>query len=230
MPFWGQLAFQDAASPIIAQLIAFHDHAILVLTLVLTIVTYASFALLINKFSCRYILEAQEIETIWTVLPAFTLLFLALPSLRLLYLIDEVSQPVVTVKTIGHQWYWRYEYTDFSNLEFDSYIIPTEELQEGQFRLLEVDHRTTLPIKTEIRILITAADVIHSWTVPRLGVKADAIPGRLNQIGFLSRRPGVFYGQCSEICGANHSFIPIAVEFVDYNSFSFWVFAQKEED
>lgn len=229
MPFWGQLIFQDAASPIISQLIAFHDHAILVLTLVLTIVAYASFALLINKFSCRYILEAQEIETIWTVLPAFTLLFLALPSLRLLYLMDEVSQPVVTVKTIGHQWYWRYEYTDFSNLEFDSYIVPTEELQEGQFRLLEVDHRTVLPIKTEVRILITAADVIHSWTIPRLGVKADAIPGRLNQIGFISRRPGVFYGQCSEICGANHSFMPIAVEFVDYNSFSFWVFTQKEE-
>lgn len=229
MPFWGQLIFQDAASPIISQLIAFHDHAILVLTLVLTIVTYASFALLINKFSCRYILEAQEIETIWTVLPAFTLLFLALPSLRLLYLMDEVRQPVVTVKTIGHQWYWRYEYTDFSNLEFDSYIIPTEELQEGQFRLLEVDHRTVLPIKTEVRILITAADVIHSWTIPSLGVKADAIPGRLNQIGFISSRPGVFYGQCSEICGANHSFIPIAVEFVDYNSFSFWVFTQKED-
>lgn len=229
MPFWGQLIFQDAASPIISQLIAFHDHAILVLTLVLTIVAYASFALLINKFSCRYILEAQEIETIWTVLPAFTLLFLALPSLRLLYLIDEVRQPVVTVKTIGHQWYWRYEYTDFSNLEFDAYIIPTEELQEGQFRLLEVDHRTILPIKTEVRILITAADVIHSWTIPSLGVKADAIPGRLNQIGFMSSRPGVFYGQCSEICGANHSFMPIAVEFVDYNSFSFWVFTQKED-
>uniref|UniRef100_UPI0030E1CB00 cytochrome c oxidase subunit II n=1 Tax=Pilargis wolfi TaxID=3023926 RepID=UPI0030E1CB00 len=228
MPFWGQLSFQEAASPIMTQLIAFHDHAMLVLTLVITIVAYASLALLMNKFSCRYILEAQEIETIWTILPALTLLFLALPSLRLLYLMDEVSQPVVTVKTIGHQWYWSYEYTDFANLEFDSYMIPTEDLQDGQFRLLEVDHRTILPMQTEVRMLITGADVIHSWALPSLGVKADAIPGRLNQLGFLSSRPGVFYGQCSEICGANHSFMPIAVEFVDYTSFSQWVYTQSE--
>uniref|UniRef100_UPI0030DFAA2C cytochrome c oxidase subunit II n=1 Tax=Pilargis verrucosa TaxID=1818081 RepID=UPI0030DFAA2C len=228
MPFWGQLSFQDAASPIMTQLIAFHDHAMLLLTLVITVVGYASLALLMNKFSCRYILEAQEIETIWTILPALTLLFLALPSLRLLYLMDEVSQPAITVKTIAHQWYWSYEYTDFANLEFDAYMLPTEELQSNQFRLLEVDHRTILPMQTEVRMLITSADVIHSWAVPSLGVKVDAIPGRLNQIGCLSSRPGVFYGQCSEICGANHSFMPISVEFVDYNSFSQWVTTQSE--
>ena len=150
---------------------------------------------------------------------AFTLLFLAFPSLRLLYLMDEVSQPSVTVKTIGHQWYWRYEYRDFLNLEFDSYIIPTNDLDEGQFRLLEVDNRVVLPIGAEIRILVTSADVIHAWTIPSLGVKVDAIPGRLNQIGFISNRPGVFYGQCSEICGSNHRFIPIRVEFVNHSTF-----------
>ena len=223
MSAWGQLNFQDAASPIITQLIAFHDHAILIITLIISVVAYAIVSLLINSYICNNIFEAQEIETIWTILPAIILLFLALPSLRLLYLIDEVTNPRVTIKTIGHQWYWRYEYSDFLNLEFDSYIIPSDELQEGQFRLLEVDHRAVVPINTEIRILVTAADVIHSWTVPSLGVKVDAVPGRLNQLGFLIQRPGIFYGQCSEICGANHSFIPIAIESVNFSTFTSWV-------
>uniref|UniRef100_UPI0030E26548 cytochrome c oxidase subunit II n=1 Tax=Synelmis amoureuxi TaxID=3053537 RepID=UPI0030E26548 len=223
MSFWGQLSFQEGSSPIMNQLIMFHDHAMLVLILVMSFVGYATCALLLNSLSSRYTLEAQSIETIWTLLPAIILLFLALPSLRLLYLMDEVSQPSLTLKTIGHQWYWSYEYSDFMNLEFDSYMLPTEDLEPGQFRLLEVDHRAVLPMQTEIRTLVTAADVIHSWTIPTLGVKADAIPGRLNQLGFLSMRPGVFYGQCSEICGANHSFMPIAVEFVDRPSFLQWI-------
>lgn len=223
MSHWGQLLLQDAVSPIISILISFHDHAILVLIIVVTFVGYALTALIINSLSCRHISEAQEVETIWTVLPAGVLLFLAIPSLRLLYLIDEVATPGVTVKAVGHQWYWRYEYSDFTDIEFDSYMTPTNELQPGQFRLLEVDNRTILPVNVEIRILITAADVIHSWTIPALGVKADAIPGRLNQIGFIVQRPGVYYGQCSEICGANHSFIPIAIEAVNNKSFINWI-------
>jgi cytochrome c oxidase subunit 2 len=228
MANWGQLAFQDAASPLIAQLISFHDHAIVILTLIMTLVTYAIASLCFRSLSNRYTFEAQTIETVWTVLPAVILLFLALPSLRLLYLLDEVRTPTLTVKSIGHQWYWRYEYSDFANLEFDSYMLPTEDLQPGQFRLLEVDNRAVLPMHAEIRILVTAADVIHSWTIPRLGVKADAIPGRLNQIGFTLTRPGVFYGQCSEICGANHSFIPIVIESVDSQSFVNWISRIKE--
>nr|YP_009747382.1 cytochrome c oxidase subunit II [Aphrodita australis]QII43113.1 cytochrome c oxidase subunit 2 [Aphrodita australis] len=223
MPSWGQLNFQDAASPIMLQLIKFHDHAMIIVTLIIAIVGYAILSLMMNSLTCNNILEAQEIETIWTILPAIVLLFLALPSLRLLYLMDEISSPMVTIKTIGHQWYWSYEYSDFMHLEFDSYMIPSEELKLGQFRLLEVDHRAILPMQTEIRILVTAADVIHSWTVPSLGVKADAIPGRLNQLGFFISAPGVYYGQCSEICGANHSFMPIAIEAVDSLSFSKWI-------
>ena len=228
MSAWGQLNFQDAASPIIAQLISFHDHAILAVTLIIVIVSYAIISLLLNKFICNNIFEAQEIETIWTILPAIILLFLALPSLRLLYLIDEVTHPTVTIKTIGHQWYWSYEYSDFIHLEFDSYIIPTDELKPGQFRLLEVDHRAVLPIQTEIRILVTAADVIHAWTIPSLGVKVDAVPGRLNQLGFFIQRPGVYYGQCSEICGSNHSFMPIAIEVVNFSSFTNWISKFRE--
>lgn len=223
MAYWAQLSFQDAASPVITQLIAFHDHTILVLLLVTSIVSYAFVSLIFNTYTSRYVVEAQQIETIWTILPAFTLLFLAFPSLHLLYLIDEISSPSITIKTIGHQWYWRYEYADFSKLEFDSYITPDTDLKKGEFRLLEVDHRAVAPINTEIRILVTAADVLHSWTLPSLGLKADAVPGRLNQLGFTANRPGVFYGQCSEICGANHSFIPIVLEIVDTQSFINWV-------
>lgn len=228
MAIWGQLRFQDAASPIIAQLISFHDHAITIIILILSLVVYGFFSLLTNSLSSRYTHEAQIIEIIWTVLPAIILLFLALPSLRLLYLIDEVSNPLVTLKAIGHQWYWRYEYTDFKSLEFDSYIVQPEDLSSGQYRLLEVDNRAVLPILAEIRILVSAADVIHSWTVPRLGVKADAVPGRLNQIGFTITRPGIFYGQCSEICGANHSFMPIVIEALDYNRFFSWLTTNRE--
>lgn len=220
---WGQISFQDAASPIIKQLIEFHDHAIVILILIISLVGYIITSLILNSFFSRNILEAQEIETIWTILPAIILLFLAFPSLRLLYLIDEIRDPALTLKTIGHQWYWSYEYSDFINLEFDSYILLPEDLTIGQFRLLEVDNRVVLPIQTEIRILVTAADVIHSWTVPSLGIKVDAIPGRLNQLGVNSSRPGIFFGQCSEICGANHSFIPISVEIVNIKSFSKWV-------
>lgn len=222
MTQWGQLIFQDAASPIIIQMIYFNDHALTILVLISTLVAYALLALMLNKYTSRFTTEARQVETIWTILPAIILIFLALPSLRLLYLTDEISQPAVTVKTIGHQWYWSYEYPDFPNIEFDSYIVPTSDLTPGEFRLLEVDNRIIVPIQLEIRLLITAADVIHSWTVPTLGIKIDAIPGRLNQLSFIASRPGVFYGQCSEICGANHRFIPIAVEAVDTKSFIDW--------
>nr|QFZ89416.1 cytochrome oxidase subunit II [Megascolecidae sp. YN201721-02] len=223
MPYWGQISFQDAASSVMMQLISFHDHTLIILTLVLTMVGYALFALMFNKHVNRYILEAQTIETVWTILPALILLVLALPSLRILYITDEVSNPSITVKTIGHQWYWSYEYTDFMNMEMDSYMVPTSDLNMGEFRLLEVDNRIVVPMQLEIRMLITAADVLHSWTIPSLGVKVDAVPGRLNQIGFTTSHPGVFYGQCSEICGANHSFMPISVEVVDSKSFMKWV-------
>nr|YP_010472537.1 cytochrome c oxidase subunit II [Mitrella albuginosa]UVG40722.1 cytochrome c oxidase subunit II [Mitrella albuginosa] len=223
MSLWGQLGFQDAASPLMEELIFFHDHAMMILIMIISLVGYAALSLMMNKYTCRSLVEGQEIETIWTIVPAIILVFLALPSLRLLYLLDEVGNCSLTVKSIGHQWYWSYEYSDFSNIEFDSYMIPSNELEPGDFRLLEVDHRVVLPTQTDVRVLVTSADVIHSWTVPSLGVKVDAIPGRLNQLGFFIKYPGVFYGQCSEICGANHSFMPIVVEAVPLKNFMEWV-------
>nr|YP_010545680.1 cytochrome c oxidase subunit II [Mopalia retifera]UYG48476.1 cytochrome c oxidase subunit II [Mopalia retifera] len=228
MAFWGQWGFQDAASPMMEQLIFFHDHAMLVLVMIISLLSYAAISLMSNSFLSRSTLESQEIETVWTILPAVVLIFLAFPSLRLLYLLDEVEEPALTIKVVGHQWYWSYEYSDFLNLEFDSYMIPLEDLEEGGYRLLDVDNRSVVPMKTKVRILVTAADVLHSWTVPSLGVKADAVPGRLNQLSFFSNYPGVFYGQCSEICGANHSFMPIVLEVVDSDSFIKWIMFNSE--
>lgn len=176
-----------------------------------------------NTFTNRYLLEGQIIEVIWTILPAITLIFIALPSLKLIYILDEINSPIISIKTIGHQWYWSYEYSDFKNIEFDSYIIPINEINPWNFRLLDVDNRIIIPFKSQIRIIISSLDVIHSWTIPSLGVKVDATPGRLNQIGFLCNRTGLFYGQCSEICGANHRFMPIVLESISPKYFIKWI-------
>nr|YP_007475325.1 cytochrome c oxidase subunit II [Neotrypaea japonica]YP_009353719.1 cytochrome c oxidase subunit II [Neotrypaea harmandi]AGE00857.1 cytochrome c oxidase subunit II [Neotrypaea japonica]URF19371.1 cytochrome c oxidase subunit II [Neotrypaea japonica]URF19384.1 cytochrome c oxidase subunit II [Neotrypaea japonica]URF19397.1 cytochrome c oxidase subunit II [Neotrypaea japonica]URF19410.1 cytochrome c oxidase subunit II [Neotrypaea japonica] len=229
MTTWGYLGFQDSASPLMEQLAFFHDHAMVVIILIVSFVGYMMGSLFVNKYINRFLLENQNIEIVWTIVPAVILVFIALPSLRLLYLLDEVNNPSVTLKAVGHQWYWSYEYSDFVQVEFDSYMVPTVDLADNGFRLLDVDNRTVLPMNTQIRVLVSAADVIHSWTVPALGVKADAIPGRLNQVSFLINRPGLFYGQCSEICGANHSFMPIVIESVNVDSFLGWVSALAEE-
>nr|YP_010952776.1 cytochrome c oxidase subunit II [Trapezia digitalis]WMQ53196.1 cytochrome c oxidase subunit 2 [Trapezia digitalis] len=223
MATWAYMGFQDSASPLMEQLIFFHDHIMLILVLITTFVGYIMFMVLMNSYIHRYMLENQTIEMIWTIIPAIILIFIALPSLRLLYLLDEVNNPSMTLKTIGHQWYWSYEYSDFLHLEFDSYMTPLNEMDSSGFRLLDVDNRVVLPMNTQIRIIISAADVIHSWTVPSLGVKADAIPGRLNQVSFFISRPGLFYGQCSEICGANHSFMPIMIESTSTDHFLQWI-------
>lgn len=205
------------------QLIYFHDHTIIILTLITAFLAYKFTIIITRKFRDQNLLEGQTIEIVWTIIPALILIFIALPSLRILYLTDEVKEPSITIKTIGHQWYWSYEYSDFINLEFDSYITPQEETKTNELRLLEVDNRLIIPFNSQIRILISASDVIHSWTIPSLGVKADAIPGRLNQINFSCNRTRIFYGQCSEICGANHSFIPIVIERISPKAFIKWI-------
>nr|YP_009306168.1 cytochrome c oxidase subunit II [Haliotis discus hannai x Haliotis iris]AOP04387.1 cytochrome c oxidase subunit II [Haliotis discus hannai x Haliotis iris] len=231
MAQWGQLGFQDGASPMMEQLIFFHDHALLILLLITTLVGYLTASFMVSSLTSRYILEQQTIETIWTILPAIILVFLALPSLRLLYLLDEVGMScLLTIKATGNQWYWGYEYSDFKGMEFDSYMLPEDTLENGQYRLLEVDRRMVVPTKTDVRMLITSNDVIHSWAVPSLGVKVDAIPGRLNQTSFMASNEGVFYGQCSEICGTNHSFMPITIEAINVDNFSEWVMLTTQAD
>uniref|UniRef100_A0AAU6PWU7 Cytochrome c oxidase subunit 2 n=1 Tax=Neopsylla dispar fukienensis TaxID=3129005 RepID=A0AAU6PWU7_9NEOP len=225
MTSWGNLNLQNSSSPLMEQLMLFHNHSMLIIILITILVGYLMISLFFNKLANRMLLESQNIEIIWTIIPAITLIFIALPSLRLLYLLDDLNNPLITLKTIGHQWYWSYEYSDFNSIEFDSYMIPTKELNLNHFRLLDVDNRVTLPINSQIRILITASDVLHSWTIPSLGIKVDATPGRLNQTNFLINRPGLFFGQCSEICGANHSFMPIVIESIPMNFFLKWIYS-----
>lgn len=217
-----QIGLQDATSPVIEELLYFHDHALIIVFLISSLVLYIISIILTTSLTHTSTIDAQEVETIWTILPAIILIIIALPSLRILYIIDEINDPAITVKTIGHQWYWSYEYTDYEDLSFDSYIIPLSDLSPGQTRLLEVDNRIVLPIELTVRILISSEDVLHSWAVPSLGLKTDAIPGRLNQATLSSTRPGLYYGQCSEICGSNHSFIPIVLEMVPLNYFEKW--------
>nr|YP_003204890.1 cytochrome c oxidase subunit II [Mordella atrata]ACO92579.1 cytochrome c oxidase subunit II [Mordella atrata] len=223
MATWESVLLQDSSSPLMEQLYFFHDHTLLILVMITILVGTIMGNLMFNKFIHRFLLEGQLIELIWTILPAITLIFIALPSLKLIYIIDEVNNPLITIKTIGHQWYWSYEYSDFKNIEFDSFMIPTNNMKNYNFRLLDVDNRMVAPFLTPIRMIVTAADVIHSWTIPSLGTKVDATPGRLNQTSFLANRAGLFFGQCSEICGANHSFMPITLESVTLNSFIKWI-------
>nr|YP_010878897.1 cytochrome c oxidase subunit II [Sambus kanssuensis]WHE42536.1 cytochrome c oxidase subunit II [Sambus kanssuensis] len=223
MATWNSALTLDSSSPLMEQLIMFHDHTISILLMITILVSYLLMELLFNKNINRFLLEGQNIEFIWTVLPAVTLIFIALPSLQLLYLTDETKNPLISIKSIGHQWYWSYEYSDFKNMEFDSYMIPTQEMENYHFRLLDVDNRTVIPFNAPVRLLVTAADVIHSWTIPSMGVKIDATPGRLNQISFMLNRSGLFYGQCSEICGANHSFMPIVLESISPSAFFNWI-------
>nr|WNH21700.1 cytochrome c oxidase subunit II [Aulostomus maculatus] len=224
-----QIGFQDAGAPMMEELLHFHDHALMVVFLISAFVLYIITTMVTTSLTNKSLMDSQEMEIIWTVLPAIVLVLIALPSLRILYLADEINDPHLTIKAVGHQWYWTYEYTDYQNISFDSYMIQTPDLGPGQLRLLETDHRMVVPSTSPIRILTSAEDVLHSWAVPSLGVKMDAVPGRLNQTAFLTTRPGLFYGQCSEICGANHSFMPIVVEAVPLKFFEDWSVLMLED-
>nr|AAX57515.1 cytochrome c oxidase subunit II [Ixodes ricinus] len=222
MMTWSNIMFSNSNSPIMEQMIFFHDHSMMIIIMITIITLYMITNIMFNSFSSRFLMEGQEIETIWTIIPAITLIFIAMPSLRLLYMLDESYSPSITVKIIGHQWYWSYEFSDF-NIEFDSFMIPCNEMMKSSFRLLDVDNRMVIPFNSHIKFLISSADVIHSWTVPSLGMKMDAVPGRLNQSFSFASRPGLFFGQCSEICGANHSFMPISLEITSSNNFIKWL-------
>lgn len=213
------------------EIIFFHDQVMFILIIIITTVLWLIIKALSGKAYHRYLVDGTLLEIVWTIVPAIILILIAFPSLKLLYLMDEVMDPALTIKAIGHQWYWSYEYSDYQTetLEFDSYMVPTSDLNKGDFRLLEVDNRLVLPINTHVRVLVTGADVLHSFAVPALAVKMDAVPGRLNQTGIFIKRPGIFYGQCSEICGANHSFMPIVIEAVSLDKYINWVLSGSSE-
>lgn len=236
-----QIGFQDPATPVMQGLIDLHHDVFFFLIVILVFVLWMGTRTLFHFHQKKNtqpekIIHGTQIEIAWTVLPSLILICIAIPSFALLYSLDEVVDPAVTVKSIGHQWYWSYEYSDYSSnqnentsIAFDSYMIPDDDLLPGGYRLLEVDNRVVLPVNTHIRMIITAADVIHSWAVPSLGVKCDAIPGRLNSVPVFIKREGVFYGQCSELCGANHAFMPIVVEAVSLQNYVAWLAHKFEE-
>jgi cytochrome c oxidase subunit 2 len=236
-----QYGFQDPATPVALGIFCFHHDLMFVLVMVVVFVSWVLFRVLVLFSNGARVMPTQLVhgtvlEIVWTLVPAFILIVVAVPSFSLLYSIDEFTEPSITVKVIGHQWYWSYEYSDYGSFRgfdsgglcFDSYMLSDEDLSVGNLRLLEVDNRMVLPSETHIRLIITAADVLHSWTIPSFGVKIDACPGRLNQVSVYIERPGTYYGQCSEICGVNHGFMPIAVDVVSLEEYIVWVIRKSE--
>lgn len=235
-----QIGLQDPASPAMEGMINFHNYIMIFLISIGTFVLWMLYKVVrnfdenVNVVSEKFT-HSSTLEIIWTIIPAVVLMFIAVPSFGLLYSLDELIDPTLTLKVVGHQWYWSYEYSDYTSLEggeslnFDSYLIATSDLPVGTFRLLEVDNRVVLPINTHIRLLVTAADVLHCWAVPSFGIKVDACPGRLAQASLFIKREGTYYGQCSEICGVNHGFMPIVVEAVSLTKYSQWFSNQVGE-
>lgn len=233
VPHEWQLWHQKAATPLMERLDAFH----LLLLVVAVGICALVFALLVYVL-VRFNEKAHPtpsrtahntlLEIAWTTIPVVILVIIAVPSFKTLYYMDRAPDPALTLKVTGYQWYWDYEYPDQEVGAFTSVMAPDDELQPGQHRLLEVDNRVVLPIGVDVRILITAADVLHSWAVPALGVKLDAVPGRLNETWTHIVEPGVYYGQCSELCGTNHAYMPIAVEAVPREEFDRWIAERRQ--
>jgi len=235
----GQIAFQNPATPIMEGIIDLHHGIFFFLILILTQVLWMFYIIFLrgshewkyphwnhieifrkNYLTLNNLVHGTVLEIIWTITPSIILMLIAVPSFALLYSIDEIIDPEVTIKVIGHQWFWSYEYND--GLKFDSYMVPFSSLNVGDLRLLEVDHPIVCPIDTHLRFIVTSTDVLHSFAVPSLGIKIDTVPGRLNQVSCFIKREGTFYGQCSELCGVNHGFMPIkviAVSTKDFNTF-----------
>jgi cytochrome c oxidase subunit 2 len=233
-----QLYFQEAATPAMEGIINLHNDIMAIITFIAVFVmwmlarTMYLFDASRNKVPSKQV-HGMVIELVWTIVPSLILITIAIPSFALLYSMDEVIDPALTLKVIGHQWYWSYEYSDYNTTDedtiaFDSYMIAEDDLELGQLRLLEVDNRVILPTNTHVRILITSTDVVHAWAIPSLGIKCDAYPGRLNQVNTFIKREGIFHGQCSELCGVNHGFMPIVVEAVSLKDYVSWVAAQLE--
>jgi cytochrome c oxidase subunit 2 len=216
--------FQDPASPNMLGIIELHDSIIFYLIIISTVVCWFFISALLQKDFLNNLRHGDEIELAWTIMPAIILWLIGIPSLILLYVLDEILDAEVTVKVSGNQWYWNYEYSDYidnlgDHINFDSFLVQDEDLEFGDHRLLTVDNYLVLPVNTSIRVLVTSNDVLHSFAIPSLGIKCDAIPGRLNSVGFVITRPSTFYGQCSELCGILHGFMPIGLHAVNLNSY-----------
>jgi cytochrome c oxidase subunit 2 len=229
-----QMGLQDPATPVMEGMLLFHDYLMMFLIAIGIFVTWMLTSVYVffgddTVPGAEVFAHDSVLETVWTLVPAMLLIMISIPSFALLYSLDELITPEFTLKVIGHQWYWSYEYNDciVGKIAFDSYMVPTADLTVGAFRLLEVDNRAVLPIGCHVRVLVTAADVLHSWSVPAFGIKIDACPGRLSQGSLYIKRAGVYYGQCSEICGVNHGFMPVVVRALSLEKFAYWTCLKK---
>ena len=229
-----QLGYQEAATPVMKDITALHD----MLLVIITLITIFVLGLLLNivvKFNEKANPEPSKtshnpfLEVAWTALPVLILVVIAVPSFKLLYYADRIENAEMTLKAIGNQWFWAYEYPDHDGLSFEAVMLEEEELEPGQPRLLATDEAIVLPVDTNIRLITTAEDVIHAWGMPAFGVKIDAVPGRLNETWFRIERPGMYYGQCSELCGIRHGFMPIMVKAVSKDAFEAWVVDAKKK-
>lgn len=234
-PYPWQIDLQQAASPVMERLANLHDFLLVI------IASIVIFVMILLGYTCYKFSHKRnptpsttthnlKLEIIWTLIPLFILIAIAVPSFQALRYIEKIPNPDMTIKVIGHQWYWEYDYPDNDNIHFDSYIISDKDLKPGQVRLLEVDNRVVLPIETNVRVLLTSYDVIHSWAIPSLGIKTDTVPGRSNETWLRIDKPGVYRGQCSEICGFGHGFMPIVIEAVTKEEFASWVAQNKQQN
>lgn len=227
-----QMGFQTPVTPVMERVQDLHQMLLVVISCVTLFVLLLLGYVVIRFHKKRNPIPSQTthnalLEVVWTVIPVVILIVIGIPSLKLLYFMDKTANAELTIKVVGHQWYWTYEYPDH-HIAFDSLMIDPKELTAGQKRLLEVDRRVLVPVHTPVRLLLTSDDVIHSWAVPALGVKKDTVPGRLNETWFQITQRGVYYGQCSEICGVNHGFMPIVVEAVSQEEFLQWLAKNKK--
>ena len=227
-----QLGFQEAASPVMERIDGFHDFLLYVtggiclFVLALLLFCALRFRARANPIPSKTS-HNNILEVVWIVIPIVILAVIALPSLRLHYMEVEIPKADLTIKATGHQWYWEYSYPDHGDFAFDALMLQEDELGPGQPRLLATDAPVVVPVNATVRVLITASDVLHSWALPALGVKMDAVPGRLNETWFRAKREGIFYGQCSELCGVGHAFMPIEVHVVDRPAFDAWIAEQR---
>lgn len=225
-PLAWSVNMQDWCTRVMYEIEGFHDEIIVLMTFIVILIGTVMYTSLKRKgLVLKRWIDGEKLEIIWTILPGIILVYIGIDSFKLLYGLDEVIEVGVTVKAVGHQWYWSYEYGDYKkNINYTSYM--KEEIDEGEDRLLSVDNKVILPIDTKIRIIVTASDVIHSWAIPSMGIKIDGIPGRINQGGIEIKRPGEYYGQCSELCGYGHGFMPIGVKGTLITDYINWVKSQ----
>jgi cytochrome c oxidase subunit 2 len=232
-----QLGLREAASPQMERITWFHDSLLMPIITAITIFVTALLIWVVIRYNAKSNPKASKtthhvgLEIAWTLVPVLILFVIAVPSFKMLYYLDRVEEPDMTLKVTGYQWYWGYEYQDHEGLGFLSYMIPDDEIDEskGQKRLLSTDNPVVLPIDTNIQILVTSADVIHSFTIPAMGFKKDAVPGRTNETWVRIDKPGTYFGQCSQICGINHAFMPIEIKAVTKEEFEQWLVTAKEE-